>query len=135
MDESTVIFSNHFFYFWRRCAARRQKSKKMPSFNLAFFFDFWRRCAARRQKSKKMASFIFSSILEGKMYMAVYILFFREKPTHATIFFDLSFEYNKRHSCRRFPHVRKKITPKKNRGAIFFGVIHCASQLAWTNRP
>ena len=32
-------------------------------------------------------------------------------------------------------NVRKKFTPKKNRRAIFFGVIHYASQLAWTNRP
>ena len=57
-------------------------------FFLIIFFDFWRRCAARRQKSKKMPSLIFSTVA--------------------------------RHSCRRFPHVRKKNTPKKNRGAIFF---------------
>ena len=94
-------------------------------------------------------------------------------------FYVLTFGYNKRHSWRRFPHVKvfflrqkkiavrfflassttrhrslgridrgahvtavaashtseKKITPKQNRGAIFFGVIHYASQLAWTYRP
>ena len=40
-----------------------------------------------------------------------------------------------RHSCRRFPHLKVFFCAKKNRGAIFFGVIQQASQLAWTNRP
>ena len=49
--------------------------------------------------------------------------------------FSLSFGYNKRHSWRRFPHVKVFFYAKKNRGAIFFGVDRYASPLAWTYRP
>ena len=35
------------------------------SFSFRIFFDFWRRWAARRQKSKKMQSFAFFSIFGG----------------------------------------------------------------------
>ena len=48
----------------------------------------------------------------------------KTSPTAPRIFFfyGLSFGYNKRHSCRRFSHVKVFFYAKKNRGAIFFGV-------------
>ena len=70
--------------------------------------------------------------------MAVYVLFFREKHIHATCFFPFVFFcfilwIQQASQLSPLPTPKKKYATK-NREAIFFGVIHCASRLAWTYR-
>ena len=56
---SQPIFLKAFFSIFGGVAQHaHQKSQKNVKFSLSIFFDFWRRCAARRQKSKKCQVFI-----------------------------------------------------------------------------
>ena len=48
------VFIKHFFRFLAAVRSTPPKIGKNAKFSLSIFFDFWRRCVARRQKSKKM---------------------------------------------------------------------------------
>ena len=50
------VFIKHFFRFLAAVRSTPPQIEKNAKFSLNIFFDFWRRGAARRQKSKKMPS-------------------------------------------------------------------------------